>query len=118
MAGLASRWMEATLLATPRTCMAFLAALFLLSAAPAAAQDCSAAAAHDRCLIGKWKMTINGAEQWMRQNIHMTHTTSVAATNNTITLKSDGTFSTGASQATAHVVANEGHTDASGTMNA
>ena len=108
--------MEADLLATLRIWILFIAACFLT--APSMADDCAPSAAHDRCLVGNWKMTVNGAEEWMRHNLHMAHAISVQATNNTIAFKPDGTFLTGASHVTTHVASNNGHTEGSGTLSA
>ena len=92
------------------------AALFLF--ATAAAADCAPTAPRDACLIGKWKMTVNGAEVWMRQNIHQAHVAGAGAIDNTIALKADGTFATGASRTNVHVVAEEGSMEGEGAMNA
>ena len=80
----------------------------------ARAADCAGTHQIDRCLVGTWKMTANGMERWMREHIHKFHTTTVSQTNNTITLRADGTFATGASDVTVkgtndHGVTGTGH---------
>ena len=79
-------------------------------AAPALAEDCAGSHAVDRCLVGTWTMTHNGAEDWMRRHIRNFHPTAVTTANNTITLNADGTFSTGNSTATASGTNNQGMT--------
>ena len=95
-----------------------LISIAVIAFASSAFADCPAAAPRDRCLFGTWKMTVNGAEEWMRQNIHSAHVAGVAATNNTITIMPDGTFWTGTSRINAHVAADEGHMEGEGQMNA
>jgi hypothetical protein len=83
----------------------------------ARADDCAGTHAIDRCLVGTWKMTTNGTEQWMRAHIRNYHVTSIQTTDNTITLKADGTFTTGNSKVTTRGVSNTG-ASGTGTMNA
>ncbi|WP_395645631.1 hypothetical protein [Terricaulis sp.] len=52
----------------------------------------------DRCMIGTWEMTTNGAEQWMRENVPNFRVTGLSAADNTLTLNPDGTFFTGAAR--------------------
>ena len=99
-----------------RLCLLSSAALLMLTTSAAA--GCAATEPHDACLVGTWKMTVNGAEEWMRQNIHQAHVAGAGAVNNTIKLKADGTFVTGASRTNAHMVAEEGHMEAEGQMSA
>lgn len=49
----------------------------------------------DRCMIGTWEMTTNGAQEWMRENVPDFRVTGVTAADNTLTLNPDGTFFTG-----------------------
>jgi hypothetical protein len=99
-----------------RICLLSSATLLLLTTSAVA--ECAATEPHDVCLVGTWKMTVNGAEVWMRQNIHQAHVAAAGAVNNTITLKADGMFITGASRTNVHVVAEEGHMEGEGGMNA
>src|SRR5690349_15713631 len=88
-----------------RTLIALAAVAFL--AAPALADECAGSKVVDRCLVGTWEMTTNGMQEWTKKHLHSVHPTTVKASNNTITLNADGTFSTGAS-----------HVEAQGTVGA
>ena len=91
--------------------------ILVINTGLARADDCAGTSAVDRCLIGTWKMTTNGTEQWMRAHIRNYHVTSVQTTDNTITLKADGTFTTGNSKVVARGVTASG-ASGTGTMNA
>ncbi|MBS0384717.1 MAG: hypothetical protein JSS00_05140 [Proteobacteria bacterium] len=67
--------------------------------------ECGGSHELDRCMIGTWQMTTDGAEQWMREHLRGYHSTGLSAVGNTMTLRADGTFTTGSS-----------HTEASGTL--
>lgn len=80
--------------------------------------DCMNSQAIDTCLVGTWKQSGGGAAEWMRQNLKMAQV-SVSASNNMMTLNSDGTFSTAKTESSAHVAAKEGApVQASGHMTA
>ena len=79
--------------------------------------DCGGTHTTDRCLVGTWRMTTNGAEQWMRAHIRNFHVNSVSANNNTITLRADGSFATGESRVRVRGTGSSGSTG-TGTMNA
>lgn len=55
----------------------------------------------DACMIGTWRMTADGAEQWARENLPNYRSTGISQVGNTLTLNADGTFTTGASSVTA-----------------
>ncbi len=82
----------------------------------AASAGWNPAAPRDGCLVGTWKMTAGGAEEWMRRNIHMAHVTHTSATNNFITLKSDGSFATGQVHTRAEIEAGDHGMRGTGTM--
>jgi hypothetical protein len=89
----------------------------LLAAVTAAHADCAGTSTVDRCLVGKWEMTTNGAQDWMKKHIKGFRISSVKASGNTITLNADGTFATGASHVTATGTSANGTTGTS-TMDA
>jgi hypothetical protein len=78
---------------------------FIVAFVPQAAlADCQGSHAVDRCVVGTWKMTQNGAQIWMEENIHGAHLHSIQASNNTVTFSADGTFQTGQVDIEARVV--------------
>lgn len=91
--------------------LALVTALAALTA-PALAEDCAGSHAVDRCLVGTWTMTKNGMDEWTKKHLRNFHAT-VKASNNTVTLNADGTFSTGASHVEAHGTATGGATTSS-----
>lgn len=93
-----------------------LAACAIMAMSGSAQAGWDSHAPRDACLVGTWKMTSGGAEEWMRRNIHKAHVTAMSAQNNTITLKADGTFMTGHATAKANVEANDGTMHGTGTM--
>ncbi len=64
----------------------------------AACNQCAGTREMDRCLVGAWELTSHGAEQWMRDYGSPVKLTGLRRTNNVITLRDDGTFTTGASR--------------------
>lgn len=86
-----------------------------VSFATAAHADCQGVKAIDRCLVGTWKMTGGGAEEWMRKNLKGVHVASVSAANNNVILKADGTFITGKVTTKATVVSDKDKTTGTGT---
>jgi hypothetical protein len=88
----------------------------VMSVGIARADDCAGTHAVDRCLVGTWKMTTNGTEQWMRAHIPNYHVTRLQTSGNTITLNANGTFATGDSKVTAQGVTDTGKS-ATSTMN-
>ena len=90
--------------------LSLLFGLLVFTAGTALAADCAGTHQIDRCLVGKWTMTTNGMEQWMRTHIRNFHVTSVSQSNNTITLNADGSFATGASNVTVHGASARGMT--------
>ena len=65
--------------------------------------ECAGTRAVDRCLVGTWELTSHGAEQWMREHGQPAQLTRVDRANDTMTLRPDGTFSTGAASVSADV---------------
>lgn len=95
----------------------FAAAMIAFTGAGTArADDCAGTHEIDRCLVGTWKMTTNGMEQWMHTHIRKFSVTSVQTTDNTITLKADGSFATGNAKVTTRGVGDNGMSG-TGTMN-
>ncbi|MBI3677053.1 MAG: hypothetical protein HY243_10630 [Proteobacteria bacterium] len=86
------------------------ALLAITTFATAAEADCIGVQAVDRCLVGTWKMTGGGPQEWMRQNMKGAPIVQTSASNNTITLSADGTFSTGVVHSSATITATKGDT--------
>ena len=75
-----------------------------VAATPVAASgDCGGTHASDRCLVGHWEMTVDGALEFARKRFPGATVHIPSHVGNTVSLNADGTFSTGEvhSQATA-----------------
>jgi hypothetical protein len=69
--------------------------------------ECAGTRATDRCLVGIWELTRHGAEQWLREHGASVEFTRVDRVDDTMTLREDGTFSTGAARVSADARADE-----------
>ena len=90
-------------------------AVSLLIASPALA-DCAGSHSLDRCLVGTWSYASGGSAAWMSRNIHMAHITGLSHNSLNVTLRPDGTFSTGNVDVHSSVAANNG--EVTGTAHA
>jgi len=71
--------------------------------------ECAGTRAVDQCLVGTWELTSHGAEQWMREHGRPVQLTRVDRANDTMTLRNDGTFATGAASVGAEVRSDDAH---------
>jgi hypothetical protein len=67
----------------------------------ATCQPCAGSREIDRCLVGRWDMTVNGVSDWMRDNVPSVRLTPPSLATQAMTLNEDGSFIQGSSQATA-----------------
>lgn len=63
--------------------------------------DCGGSHAIDRCLVGTWEMTVDGALEYVRTKLHGAKVNVVSQVGNALALNADGTFATGEAHATA-----------------
>jgi hypothetical protein len=71
------------------------------TAAAAPSNDCGGSHAIDRCLVGTWEMTVDGALEYVRSKLHGAKVNVVSQVGNTMALNADGTFATGEARTTA-----------------
>lgn len=64
----------------------------------AGCQQCAGVREIDRCMLGTWEMTVDGMQQWARENLPNFQVTGTSLVGSTLTLNEDGTFSTGAAR--------------------
>jgi hypothetical protein len=60
-------------------------------------EECGGVHQVDQCLIGTWELTVDGAAEFAREHFSRGNVSITSHVGNTITLRSDGTFVTGAS---------------------
>ncbi len=71
------------------------------TAAATTSNDCGGSHAIDRCLVGTWEMTVDGALEYVRTKLHGAKVNVVSQVGNTMALNADGTFATGEARTTA-----------------
>lgn len=63
----------------------------------ATCQPCAGSREIDRCLVGRWDMTVNGVSDWMRDNVPSVRLTPPSLASHAMTLNADGSFIQGSS---------------------
>jgi hypothetical protein len=74
----------------------------------ASCSECGGTREVDACLVGTWELTTHGPETWLRQRGAPMQGAEVRRANNTLTLREDGSFTTGAARVDADVRTTEG----------
>jgi hypothetical protein len=67
----------------------------------ATCQPCAGSREIDRCLVGRWDMTVDGVSEFMRVHVPSVRLTPPSLSSNAMTLNEDGSFIQGSSQASA-----------------